>query len=253
VGRRWPATSLYRRTDALLAVSADVEARCRGAGLAAPALARVDGVVDVGRFADGAGVEPFKKELGLDARWVVGSVARLAPRRGHELLIRGFSLFLAERPDARLVLIGKGERRDALEGLVAGMGLAEHVIFAGYRDGDLPAALRSLDAFALLGAGSDESCRAALEAMAAARPVLARDVGALADAVVPGETGLLLDDERPESVADALRRLARDPDRARAMGAAGQRRAVERYSVARHAERLEAIYRDVLARRARSG
>ena len=79
------------------------------------------------------------------------------------------------------MLIGKGERRDALEAFVRGLGLTAHVAFAGYRDRDLPAALASLDAFALLGAGSDESCRAALEAMAAARPVIARDVGALAE------------------------------------------------------------------------
>jgi glycosyltransferase involved in cell wall biosynthesis len=252
VDPRWPATSLYRRTDAFVAVSAGVEARCGDAGLGPPALARIEGVVDTDRFAEARGAEEFGKELGLDPGWVVGSVARLAPRRGHELLIRGFALFLGERPDARLVLIGKGERRDALEAFVGALGLAGHVIFAGYRDGDLPAALRALDAFALLGAGSDESCRAALEAMAAARPVLARDVGALADAVVHGETGLVIDDERPESVAAALRVLARDPSRARAMGEAGRRRAVERYGLERHAERLDDIYRQVLARRGRS-
>jgi glycosyltransferase involved in cell wall biosynthesis len=251
VDRRWPATALYRRTDALIAVSAGVEARCRDAGLGPPSLARIDGVVDAARFAGAAGADLFRKELGLDATWVVGSVARLAPRRGHELLIRGFALFLAERPDARLVLIGKGERREALEAFVRGLGLAGHVIFAGYRDGDLPAALHALDAFALLGAGSDESCRAALEAMAAERPVLARDVGALADAVVHGETGLVIDDARPESVAAALRTLSRDPGRARAMGEAGRRRAVDLCSLERHTERLEDIYRQALARRRR--
>src|SRR5262249_7050073 len=103
----------------------------------------------------------------------------------------------------------------------------------------------------LLGAGSDESCRAALEAMAAGRPVVARRVGALAETVVHGHTGLLVDDDRPESVAAALEALVQDPDRARAMGAAGKLRALSAFTRGRHAEQVEAVYRQAIARRAR--
>ena len=70
---------------------------------------------------------------------VVGCVARLAARRGHELLIRAFRLVLAEYPGARLLLVGKGEGRGRLEALVAELGLAREVLFTGYRDVDLPA------------------------------------------------------------------------------------------------------------------
>jgi phosphatidylinositol alpha-1,6-mannosyltransferase len=245
----WPATSLNRKSDALIAVSAEIEARCRRAGGSPGSVFRVDGVVDVDRFAEASGGAHVRKEFGLGPGPVVGSVARLAANRGHELLIRGFGLLLADRPDARLLLIGKGERRAAIEALVAELGLSGQVILAGYRDGDLPAVLNALDVFALLGAGSDESCRAALEAMAAGRPVIARRVGALAETVVHGETGLVVDGDHPDSVAAALRALADAPDRARAMGEAGRRRARARYSPERHAERLESIYRQVLARR----
>ena len=98
---------------------------------------------------------------------------------------------------------------------------AARVIFTGYRDRDLPAVVGAADCFALMAAGSDDSCRAALEAMAAGRPVVARRVGALPEAVAHGSTGLLIDDDRPEAVAAALRALIDDPDRARAMGRAG--------------------------------
>jgi len=249
----WPAPWLYRRTDALIAVSTEIESAARRLGVPSGALFRADGVVDVARFAELAGGEHVRKELGLGTAPVVGSVARLAANRGHELLIEGFALLLGARPDARLLLIGKGERRAAIEAFVAERGLGEQVILAGYRDGDLPAVLDALDVFALLGAGSDESCRAALEAMAAGRPVVARPVGALAEAVVHGQTGLVVDGDRPESVAHALRELCFDGARARAMGAAGRARARARYSAERHAERLERIYRHVLAGRSRPG
>jgi glycosyltransferase involved in cell wall biosynthesis len=251
VSRRWPATALYRKTDGAVAVSVEIERRCRAAGLAPRSLFHVDGVVDVRRFTHGGGGERLRKELGLESARVVGSVARLAANRGHELLIRGFALILDEFPEARLLLIGKGEHRDRLEAFVREQDLAGQVILTGYRDGDLPAVLDALDVFALMAAGSDESCRAAIEAMAAGRPVVARAVGALPETVAHGRTGVLVEEERPESVARSLRALLADAEEARAMGEAGRQRAIERHSPERHAERMESIYLQLLARRGR--
>src|SRR6266705_7125412 len=103
--------------------------------------------------------------------------------------------------------------RTRLKQLVAHLGLTDHVVFTGYRDRDLPDVLGAADCFALMGAGSDESCRAALEAMAAGRPVVARRVGALPETVVHGETGLLIEDDRPESVCAALATVLLAPER----------------------------------------
>jgi glycosyltransferase involved in cell wall biosynthesis len=241
---------LYRRTDALIAVSREIEERGHRAGIPPARLARVDGVVDLQRFEDGDGAA-IRKEFDLGSAPVLGCVARLAPRRGHELLIRGFQRLLPDYPQARLLLVGKGEARTRLETLVGDLGLAREVLFAGYRDADLPAVLQAFDAFALMGAGSDESCRAALEAMAAGRPVVGRRVGALPETVVHGVTGLLVDDDRPESVAAALRALVAQPERAVAMGRAGRERAQALFGPDAHAAQVERIYRRVLDARER--
>jgi glycosyltransferase involved in cell wall biosynthesis len=238
----WAARALYRRADAIVAVSAPIEARCRRAGIAAARLSRVGGVVPVDRFASDAGAADVRREVGASDGPVIGCVARLAHDRGHEALIRGFQRFLDVAPGARLLLVGKGEARERLEGLVTSLGLAGRAIFTGYRDADLPAVLHALDVFILMGAGSDESCRAALEAMAAGRPVIARRVGALPEAVEEGVTGVLLDDDRPETVAAALGVVLADPARARSMGAAGRARARRDFSPERHAADVEAIY-----------
>jgi phosphatidylinositol alpha-1,6-mannosyltransferase len=148
-------------------------------------------------------------------------------------------------PGARLLLVGKGETRARLEQVVADLGLAEHVVFTGYRDRDLPAVLASADCFALMAAGSDDSCRAALEAMAAGRPVVARGVGALPETVVHGETGLLVEDDRPESVAAALARVLGAPGRGRGMGLAGRQRAQTVFSPERSVETVERVYRSL--------
>jgi glycosyltransferase involved in cell wall biosynthesis len=253
VRRGWPTTALYRRTDALIAVSREIEESARHAGGPSERLVLVDGVVDLSRFADGGGGAAIRREFALGDAPVLGCVARLAARRGHELLIRAFQQVLAEHPRARLLLVGKGEARARLEALVGELGLGREVLFTGYRDADLPAVLQALDAFALMGAGSDESCRAALEAMAAARPVVGRRVGALPETVVHGVTGLLVDDDRPESVAAALRALLAEPARATAMGRAGLERARALYGPDAHAARVEEIYAAAMRRRHAGG
>src|SRR5256885_1726259 len=160
-------------------------------------------------------------------------------------VVSAFRLLRAKFPDARLLLVGKGETRPRLEALVADMALSDHVVFTGYRDRDLPAMLAAADCFVLMAAGSDESCRAALEAMAAARPVVARAVGALPDTVVHGETGLLVEDDRPESVMAALAAILADPARARAMGLAGPRRARPEFVPGRAVAMVEQVYRSL--------
>ena len=234
--------TLYRRTAAVFAVSRVIETRCREVGIAPDRVFWIPGAVDLTRFTAEADPTPIRDEFKLGDAPVVVSVARLATNRGHELLLAGFKSLVDRMPRARLLLVGKGETRARLEQLVADLGLGTHVIFTGYRDADLPSVLAAADCFALMAAGSDESCRAALEAMAAARPVIARRVGALPETVEHGETGLLIDDDEPESVARALETILGDRERGRAMGAAGRAGAEERFSAERSVDTVERVY-----------
>jgi glycosyltransferase involved in cell wall biosynthesis len=236
---RW----LYRRTRAVFAVSRQIEARCGDVGIVPDRVHWIPGVADLPRFGGAVDGGPIRDEFKLGDARVIVSVSRLAPNRGHEQLLAGFRLLLARMPDVRLLLVGKGETRERLAALVAELGLDDHVIFTGYRDRDLPAVLAAADCFALMASGSDESCRAALEAMAAGRPVVAGRSGALPETIVHGETGLLVADHRPETVADALDAVLGDPARASAMGQAGRRRAEEVFGPERSVTTVERVYR----------
>jgi glycosyltransferase involved in cell wall biosynthesis len=239
------AASLYRRTGAAFAVSRQIEARCVAAGIPSERVFWIPGAVDLTRFTADVDPSPIREEFKLGDAPVVVSVARLATNRGHELLLSGFRLLVRRLPRARLLLVGKGETRGRLEQLVADLELEQHVIFTGYRDRDLPAVLAAADCFALMAAGSDDSCRAALEAMAAARPVIARKVGALPETIRHGETGLLVDDDHPETVAQALGEILADPARGRAMGAAARARAETDFSADRSVQTVERVYREL--------
>ncbi len=249
VRRGRPAAMLYRRLDGAIAVSRQIHDRCRGVGIPPERLWTIGGAADLLRFTPEADGQAVRREFGLGPGPVVGSVARLAPNRGHELLIHGFALVVRRLPDARLFLVGKGETLPRLERLVNELGLARQIIFSGYRDHDLPQVLAAMDCFALMGAGSDESCRAALEAMAVGKPVVARRVGALPETIVDGETGILLDADQPEGVARALLEILGDPERGRRMGKEGRRRAEAEFNSARHVQQVEQVYSTVLERR----
>jgi glycosyltransferase involved in cell wall biosynthesis len=247
--RRGPvARRLYARTAVVFAVSRQIAERCRDVGIDPGRVAQIPGIADLSRFASAGDARAIREEFGLGDAPVIATVSRLAPNRGHELLLAGFRRLLRTMPEARLLLVGKGETRRHLEGLVAELGLTRQVVFTGYRDRDLPEVLAATDCFALMAAGSDDSCRAALEAMAASRPVVARRVGALPETVAHGETGLLIADDSAESVAAALGAVLGDPARARAMGAAGRARAEREFSVERSVAIVEREYRRVTGR-----
>lgn len=238
-----PARWLLRGTATVFAVSRAIEARCHAAGVPPGRVVTVPGIADTTRFTPDADGGAIRAEFGLGGAPLIVTVSRLAANRGHEALLAGFKALLLRMPEARLLLVGKGETRGRLERLVADLGLEKTALFAGYRDRDLPAVLGAADCFVLMGAGSDESCRAALEAMAAGRPVIAGRVGALPETVVDGATGILLDDDRAERVAAALARVLADRAAARAMGAAGRRRAEEVFSARRVVDVVERVYR----------
>jgi glycosyltransferase involved in cell wall biosynthesis len=244
--RRGPASRwLFSRTAAVIAVSEAIASAAREAGVGPARLAVVPGAVDVERFRADLDGRPVRAELGLGEAPVVGCVARLVPGRGHDLLLEAACRLRARLPDLRVLLVGRGEGRPALERRVRELGLGDVVVFAGYRSDDLPQVLAAMDCFVLLGGGSEETGRAVLEAMAAGRPVVAGRFGAMPETVVDGETGWLVDAAPaalPEVVAARLGALLTDPTRARAFGAAARHRAASRFTPERRAAAVEAIY-----------
>jgi glycosyltransferase involved in cell wall biosynthesis len=147
-----------------------------------------------------------------------------------------------ERPDLKLILIGDGESRGALESLARELGIAANVVFAGRRTGPN---LHHLFDISVLCSTSEGFSNSILEAMAAGNPVVATDVGATRDAVIDGQTGLLVPPSDPERLASAIAELLHNPERARAMGQAGQQRARDDYCASRSLEALEGLYEEL--------
>jgi glycosyltransferase involved in cell wall biosynthesis len=221
--------------------------------IASSRISAVAGAVDSQRFHPALSGAHIRREFGMSPTTpLVGIVARLAPSRGHLTLVKAFAQVHTAIPAARLLIVGKGEFRPQIEARVAELGLAEAVIFGGYREDDLPEVLAAMDVFVLLAPGSDGSCRAALEAMAVGKAVVATRVGALEDIVLDGETGLLIPPHAHTALAHAISRLLRAPEQARQMGLRGRQRSEHVFSRQRQVEEVLQLYHQLHAARRRS-
>jgi glycosyltransferase involved in cell wall biosynthesis len=213
----------------------------------------IAGAVNSQRFHPALSGAHIRRELGLSATTpLVGIVARLAPSRGHLTLVEAFAQVHTAIPAARLLIVGKGEFRPHIERQIREFGLAEAVIFGGYREDDLPEVLAAMDIFVLLAPGSEGSCRAVLEAMATGKAVVAPRVGALQDIVLDGETGLLIAPQSHSALAHAISRLLRAPEQARQMGLRGRQRIEHDFSRPRQIEQVLQLYHQLEATQRRA-
>jgi phosphatidylinositol alpha-1,6-mannosyltransferase len=240
-------SAMKRRTArALLGAAAVLVANSEWTrGLAEVLLQELELDVDEGRvrvvplgtdpkfFRPGTPTDAVRERYGLrGGRWLL-SVSPLAPHKGIDTVLGAVALLEGKEADVRYAVVGEGEGRRELERLAHTLRVADRVRFlGGVPDADLPGLYNLADVY--VGASrktplTAEGFGIALaEAASAGRPVVAGRTGGIPEAVKDGETGLLVDAERPAEVADAVRRLLREPKLARRLGSAA-RREIERY------------------------
>jgi glycosyltransferase involved in cell wall biosynthesis len=197
---------------------------------------------------NGVDPSPPVEPVALAPRPTVLEVARLAEVKGQHTLLRALT-----RVDAHAVLVGRDLEQDGayarmLEDEAERLGVADRVVFAGPRD-DVPALLAGCDVFCLPSSAEGLPV-VVLEAMAAARPVVASAVGGTPEAVVDGETGVLVPPGDADALAAALADVLADPARARTLGEAGRERVLREFSAQRATERILDLYNSVSTMRA---
>ena len=176
---------------------------------------------------------------------VFGFVGRLAPIKNVPLLIDAFARVHRELPGTRLVVVGDGEvGADAVQ-RAAGHGLQSAIEFSGWQ-ADLPSVYRQFDVLVLTSLNEGTPV-AVIEAMAAALPVVATDVGGVADVVEHERTGLLVPSGSASALARAMVRLARDSTERRRIGLAARETVRTRFSADRLVGDVSALYTAELA------
>jgi glycosyltransferase involved in cell wall biosynthesis len=214
-------------------------------------------IVTIPNFLDPESFEPMPPadrrrmldELGVPAdAFVIGIVARLSPVKDHATLLRAIASLRDRIPGLRCVLIGDGPERGAIEALADSLGIRDIVHLAGERS--QPPNLHGLFDVSVLCSTTEAFPNSVLEAMAAARPVVATDVGGTPDAVHQGTTGLLVPPGDPSRLAEAILRLYDEPALRTKLGNAGHAAARAGYSADAVIRQVEALYTRLAGRSA---
>jgi glycosyltransferase involved in cell wall biosynthesis len=182
--------------------------------------------------------------------FTVGYVKHLKPRYGPADLIEAAGLLVEEMPDLRVVLAGGGELLPDLRRQVTGLGLEGRVEFLGRVPHDqVPDLMRSFDVFVNPSVVPESFGVAILEASAVGVPVIATAVGGVPEVTIDETTALMIEPDRPDQLATALRRLYADPDLRARLGAAGRSFVAERYQWDDNVSQMESVLATVAGTR----
>jgi glycosyltransferase involved in cell wall biosynthesis len=173
-------------------------------------------------------------------------VGRLIPIKGHIVLLRAFAAARKELPELELEIAGRGPLEPALRALARELGVGDAVKFLGHVT-PIAGAIENATIVVVPSMGEGFGM-VALEAMERARPVIAASIGGLGEIVRDGVTGVLVPPGEAEPLAEAIVRVASDPELARKMGEAGRARALSRFLQSFCTERTELLYEDALSK-----
>jgi L-malate glycosyltransferase len=219
----------YRQIDLFIAASDAIRTVLQEDGIPADQIIVVHDGIDVAKISR---LPPLDVRADL---WlphgapVIVNVGALVDHKGQRYLIEAMKHVLRKIPDARLVIFGEGELRGALERQIKDLKLEKHVLLPGFRE-EVLRLMKSADVFAMSsvteGLGST-----VLDAMAMRLAVVGTRAGGIPEAVVHGQTGLLVPPRDPKSLAGAIVRLLNDQAQRQRMGEAGHARVSEHFGV----------------------
>jgi glycosyltransferase involved in cell wall biosynthesis len=186
-----------------------------------------------------------RKELGLPAEAVVvGTVGRLNEQKGHRYLVDAAARLLSSGQPVRVLVVGDGDRLEALRSQARGLGVADRIVFAGHRQ-DIPAILAAIDVLCI--SSTYEGTPLALfEAMAAGKPIVSTAVDGCREVLEHGHTALLVPPRDSEALAAALLRLVGDPSEREALGR-NALAASRRFDIRGCVAQMQDLYDEVLA------
>jgi len=233
----------YRQVDGFIAASGAIRDILVHDGIPAGRIVVVHDGIDVEKIAHRQATDLHAEYWLPHGVPVLVNVGALVPHKGQKFLIDAMSMVLPEVPDAHLVIFGEGELRATLERQVKHLSLEKRVLLPGFRE-DVLSLVKSADLFVMSslteGLGS-----AVLDAMAMGLAVVGTRAGGIPEAVVPDETGALVEPGDAKALAAAIVVLLKDPVRRQAFGESGRQRVTRHFDVEHLIDGTLAAYRQL--------
>ncbi|HET9917865.1 MAG TPA: glycosyltransferase family 4 protein [Candidatus Binatia bacterium] len=236
----WYTRCLYnRRVDGVVAISQNILDGLVEAGVDRRKIRLIHSGIDPSRFVTADTTGETRRDV-----VTAGCLAVLEERKGIEFLLEAAGHLHAQGVRLKWLIGGDGTLRQTLENQAHALGLGDSVTFLGFV-AKPEEFLRRIDIFVMPSLFEGLGV-AALEAMAAGKPVVASRVGGLAESILDGQTGLLVAPRDGRAIAAAVAKLAGDASMARRMGLQGRQRVLDRFTLSQMAAQNEAYYYELL-------
>lgn len=215
-------------------------------GIESKKIVKISPCIDLAKFNPDISPEGIIKKYDLQDKKAILTIARLVKRKGHDFVIKAFPKVLEKAPNAVYLIVGDGPYLNELKKIVRNLRLENEVIFAGSVSNEKTAEYyNACDVFIMANReikerGDIEGFGIVfLEANACGKPVIGGRSGGAVEAIVDGETGLLLDSENALEIADNLINLLINPEYAKALGKRGRLRIERKFTGRRSVAILE--------------
>jgi glycosyltransferase involved in cell wall biosynthesis len=231
----------YRQVDLFLAASEAIRHVLEHDGIEPNRIVVVHDGIDVGKIERLPALDVHAEYWLPHGVPVLVNVGALVGHKGQKFLVNAMPHVLAQVPDAHLVIFGEGELRAPLERQVKELHLEKHVLLPGFRE-DVLQLMKSANLF-VMSSVTEGLGSTVLDAMAMRLAVVGTRAGGIPEAVMHGETGLLVPPAEPRELAGAIVRLLKDPVSRKRMGDAGHARVADHFGVGRMLEGTLGAYR----------
>lgn len=209
---------------------------------------RIYNGVDTQEFSPSIRGEVFRREFNLGQKKLIGMIGRLSPEKGHEVFLKAAAPIVKDKDDVQLVICGSADLgssgyRQGLAVLAGRLGIDDKVVFTGFRR-DAAAVMAALD-IVVVPSEAEPFGRVIIEAMAAGKPVIASDSGAVPEVLSRG-CGILVKPGDITAFGRAIKDLVADEQMCRALGEAARDAVLEKFDIRKNVSETEQLYRQVL-------
>ena len=237
----------YRLADAVATPSEGVRQHLIGQGMAPDRIHVIYNGLPAERCTDLTPAEQMRSQLGLPVEAaLVAVVAHLSPKKGHRYLLEAVARLRDRYPDLHCLIVGEGPLRGELQEHARQLGIACRAHFLGYRE-DAVAIMQASDIVVLPSVAKEGLGICLIEAAFVGKPTIGSDAPGIDEAIVDGETGLLVAPGDAEALSEAIDRLLSDEQLSRRLGENGRRRAQEKFTIEAQSEATIALYRQMIA------
>jgi glycosyltransferase involved in cell wall biosynthesis len=233
-----------RDVDGIIAISEGVRKVLLNSGIPPALITVIPSGIDFSPFHEVTSRDFLRREFSFAPDdYLVGIVAALEDHKGHTYLIQATKIIREQAPKIKLIVVGTGSLRIALDHQVRDLGVEDIVFFLGFRK-DVPRILASLDLF-VLSSHLEGLGTSLLDAMASRLPVVATEAGGIPEVVISGRTGLLVPPRDPAALAQAVLKLYRDRPLAARMASRGFDMVHDKFSAEGMAWKIIGLYEKI--------